>query len=282
MIERLSKRNPFLNFSIKGEYQKLDALFHDTRAFCITNYSTYHQKHISYFDLLNNSFLQWEYRGSDITLEEMMISSHISEDDFSINPSEEKLLYYIQFLINAISFLEQRILNTIYNIRQENFLIGKALIENCYLLLDKLKAEVKKEYSEWYVVYKNDAASAVSVQYPELEARIIDYLKLNNRNNLERKKEILGSLSNDLEKQEKEICDKGFKLLCSDTTFLLNKSGIRHELDPKDKQKAFFLAMDEQERIKWYDRIFEMFLACMAELPYLKYKDEIEQIRKIK
>ena len=194
MLEKLSKRDPFPNFSIKGEYQKLNALFHDSRALCITNYSTYHEKRISYFDLLNISFLQWKQRCSDITLEDMMRSSHISDDDF-ISPSEEKLLYYIQFLFNAISFLNQEILNTAYNIRQESFLIDKAIIENCYLLLDKLKAEIKKEYSEWYVVYKNDVASAVSVQHPELEARIIDYLKLNNRNNLERKKEILCSLT---------------------------------------------------------------------------------------
>ena len=280
MLVRLSKRNPFPNFSIKREYQKLDALFHDTRAFSVTNYATYHRKYFSYYDVLNNTFLQWEYRGSDITLEEMMISSHISDEDFS-NPSEEKLLYYIQFLFNAITFLKQRILNSTFNICQEDLLIEKAMIENCYLLLDKLKAEVRQEYSEWYVVYKNDVASAVSVQHPELEARIIDYLKLQNGKNLERKKEILGSLSNDLETKEKEICDKGFKQLCSDTTFLLNKAGIRHELVSNDKQKAFFLALDEQGRIKWYDRIFEMFLACMAELPYLKYKDEIEKIRKI-
>ena len=36
--------------------------------------------------------------------------------------------------------------------------------------------------------------------------------------------------------------------------------------------------MSRQELVKWYDRAFEMFLACMAVLPYSRYRKEVETL----
>ena len=281
MRTKISERNVFPNFSIKQEYDKLNDLFLDPNAFSILSYSTNRRKKFSHYELLRNSFRQWDLRGSATYLEEMMFSLQIREEDFIKDASADRMLDYIQFLFNAVSFLGYNILKTSYNVRQEDVFIGKSIIENCYYLLDKLDAEIKREHSEWFVVYKKDLGVAVSIQRPVLKASIVEYLKIDNRNDLKRKSEVLCSLAKDLEPHEKSLCEKGFKQLCSDTTFLLNKSGIRHELNSNDKQMEHFLAMNEQERIKWYDRTFEMILACIAELPYLKYRGEIEKIRKI-
>lgn len=279
MRTKISERNVFPNFSIKREYDKLNDLFLDSNAFSILSYSTNRRKKFSHFELLRNSFRQWELRGSATYLEEMMVSLQISEEDFANDASADRMLDYIQFLFNAISFLEYNILKTSYNVRHEDVFIGKSIIENCYYLLDKLDAEIKREHSEWFVVYKKDLGAAISIQHPELKVSIVEYLKIDNRNDLKRKSEILCSLAKDLEAHKESLSTSG--QLYNDTKFLLNKSGIRHDLNPNDKQEAHFLAMNEQERIKWCDRTFEMVLACMAELPYLEYRDEIEKMRKV-
>ena len=280
MRTKISERNVFPNFSIKKEYDKLNDLFLDPNAFSVLSYSTNRRKKFSYFELLRNSFRQWDLRGSATYLEEMMVSLQICEDDFANDASTDRMLDYIQFLFNAISFLEYNILKTSYNVRQEDVFIGKSIIENCYYLLDKLDAEIKREHSEWFVVYKKDLGAAVSIQQPELKVSIVEYLKIDNRYDLKRKSEILCSLAKDLEAHKESLSTSG--QLYSDTKFLLNKSGIRHDFNLNDKQEAHFFAMNEKERIKWCDRTFEMILACMAELPYLEYKDEIQEIRRIK
>ena len=281
MRTRISERNLFPNFSLRREYEKLFVLFSDNsaiRANCLYHSKTYY----SYFEMLKERFLTWKLRGSFISVEEMMDSLGISKDYFIDDISDNRLLDFIQFILNAIFFVEKMILENPFEIYHNNELIKKAIEENCDLLLGKFHAEIKTEPSELYIVYKNSIASVAAVRHPhpKVEESIIDYLKIDNRDNLKRKSEILCSLAKDLEAHKESLSTSG--QLYSDTTFLLNKSGIRHDLNPNDKQKAHFLAMNEQERIKWYDRTFEMILACMAELPYLKYKDEIQEIRRIK
>ncbi|MBO4668268.1 MAG: hypothetical protein J5666_09140, partial [Bacilli bacterium] len=109
---------------------------------------------------------------------------------------------------------------------------------------------------------------------------IIEYQKINNRDDLARKGEVLCSSAKILEPNEQMLNDNGYRQLCKDATFLLNKTGARHALDPNDGIEAQFLAMEDQERIKWYDRAFKTVLTCMAVLPYLDFREEIKDIKR--
>ena len=130
-------------------------------------------------------------------------------------------------------------------------------------------------------IYKDDVATAVSVQRQDLKASITDYLKIDNRGDLQRKGEILCTLAKKLEPHEKSLINSEFKQLCSDTTFLLNNIGARHYPDPKNKIKAQFAAMKNEELEQWYDRAFQMFLACMTAFPYLNYEKDIKALRSV-
>lgn len=61
---------------------------------------------------------------------------------------------------------------------------------------------------------------------------------------------------------------------------LFNKIGARHALKEKDCVEKKIMDMDQAEREKWYDRAFQMFLTCMAAVPYLEYKSGIRALRK--
>ena len=130
-------------------------------------------------------------------------------------------------------------------------------------------------------VYKDDVASAVSEQREDLKASITEYLKIDNRNDLGRKGEILCTLAKKLEPHEKDLNNSKFKQLCSDTTFLLNNIGARHSLNPENKIKAQFLTMEDEAVEQWYDRTFQMFLACVAVIPYLEYENDIKALKNV-
>ncbi len=275
----ISKQIELSPFSLEEEYDKLRRLFCDNDAFCSNPFCPLEQEHISYFYLLEHMFLQWELRRSFISAEGMMVSLQISNWDFQTAISEDRLLDYIQFVLNAIEFVDQRNGTDRVVMEKNNRIIKKAIKENCLFVFERLNAELKKEQSELYVVYKNDVASAVSIQQPKLEASIVDYLRIDNRDNIQRKREILCGLSTILEPHKGLLNnDNGFKLFDS-TSFLLNNAGIRHAFKPDNRIHAKFQAMNKDDLIKWYDRTFQMILACVAEMPYLEFRDEIMELK---
>lgn len=128
-------------------------------------------------------------------------------------------------------------------------------------------------------VYKDDIAIAVSNEFPKMKASITEYQKIDSRGDLTRKTEVLCTLAKRLEPFEKALGDAGFKSLCTDTTFLLNKVA-RHELKDKDKVDAKFKAMDDKTLEEWCDRTFKHFLGCMAVVPYVEMRHEINVLKK--
>jgi len=276
MRTRISERNHFPAFSPYTEYKKLNILFCDKKAYRKEE-KCYVYKNYSLKDLVECNFLQWHLRGTFTSLDEMLCSLQISENDFSDNTPKDVYLDYIQFLLNALEFLNITIGYSFFE--KQGKIIYNTIRDNCFCLLEKLDAEAKALGVELCVVYKNDVAAAVSIQQPDLAPSVVEYLKIDNRDDLSRKGEILCTLAKLLEPHENKLIKKGFKSLCSDTTFLLNKAGIRHSLCQNKKIDSRFLKMDDSERIKWYDRAFKAFLACMAVLPYIDFKDEITDLQ---
>lgn len=179
----------------------------------------------------------------------------------------------------TIKYVQRTVVRLPFKMHLDNYSIGNAIKDNCHLVLGKLNAEAKTIDLELWVLYKNDVATAVSIQNQESAQSIVEYLKIENRDNLERKGEILSSLYKQLEPHKRNLIDNGFQQLCNDMSLLLNKTGARHALDPNDGIEAQILTMGDQERIKWYDHAFKAVLACMAVLPYLELKKEIKDIK---
>lgn len=279
-----SKRDPFPIFDLKEEYKKLNQLFHDKDAFSIQSRYSQQRDYYSYYDVLDEFFLQWHLRKECTSVEEMMCKLHISENDLSKKVSEESFLDYVQFVINAVEYVKGIVVRLPFEINRDNYSIGNAIKDNCLLVLNKLNAEVKAIDLELCVVYKNDVATAVSMQQPGLSPSIVEYQKIENRDNLGRKAEILCSLYKTLEsKKDKIPITKDFKPLYKATTMLFNCAGIRHFIPDEESRKSTaisltFQKMNTQERLKWYDRTFKMFLACIAYFSCLEFKGEYDKI----
>ena len=281
MRTRISDKNIMPVFDLENEYKKIRALCFNKDAFGAYTMSGVARTrlHISYDDLLNYFFLDWPLRGSFTSIEEMLFSLAISEDDFEKEVTEERLLDFIQFTINAVRFLDRVVKSGKYTFYTATSSVGKAILENCCFVAQKLGTEIKEEKNEIYLVYKDDIATAVCNEIPETEASITEYQKIDSRGDLTRKMEILCSLAKRLEPFEKVLSSNGYKSLCTDTTFLLNKVA-RHELNNNYSVDKMFINMDDKTKELWCDRAFHMFLGCMAILPYIDIKKEIEKIKR--
>ena len=280
MRQRISDRNKFPTFSIAKEYDKLDDLFHNRGAFGRILVVTQRARpNISYYDCIRNMFLDWELRGSFTTLEEMMEALAISVEDFADGVTEERLLDYIQFLANAVVYVDAAAIGSGYAIYRANGAIGDALAENCQYILEYLGAEMVREGQEIVVAYRDDVATAVKEQNPDLSGSIVEYQKIDNRGDLQRKGEILCTLAKKLEPLESQFKGTEFNTLCTDTTMLFNNIGARHAWKPEHSVSSQFMLMDEAELEEWYDNAFKMFLACMSVLPYLDVKPELKLLK---
>lgn len=280
MRQRISDKNKFPSFSLKTEYDKLNALFHNREAFGrILVLSQRMRPSISYFDCIQNMFLKWELRGTFTTLDEMMEALAVSERNFVDSVTEERLLDYIQFLVNAVVFVDTEVNSGKYAIYQVDTVICDALVENCCYLLEHLGAEMCEVDRELVIVYGNDVASVVKEQHPDLSVSIVEYQKIDNRGDLQRKGEILCTLAKTLEPFENRFKGTEFNALCTDTTMLFNNIGARHALKSDDKVSFQFMTMKKEDLEKWYDNAFQMFLACMSVLPYLDVKGKLKTIK---
>jgi len=282
MRYRISEKNVFPEFSLEMEYKKLHNLFFDNREFgslvgALGSSRT--KPHLSYNDCLHVMFLDWELRGTFTSVEEMLLCLNISERDFEENTTEDRLLDYIQFITNAVCYVQEEVNKNHYYIYQAGNTIFNAITDNSLRILDKLGAKLVNIKSELFVTYKDDVADAILAENADFEVPIIEYLKIDNRGDLQRKGEVLCTLAKKLEQHEKALNGTEFKQLCSDTTFLLNNTGARHYSNPDKRSNAPFIAMTGEELEEWYDRAFQMLLACMAVVPYVGYKGDIKALK---
>lgn len=281
MRHRISEMNMFPDFDITTEYKKLHILFCNDSAFDYMRPIGIRSLSLSFRDVLEDIFLDWNLRGSFTTVKEMLCGLGISDKEMKDEPTEDQLLDYIQFILNACVFVLSEVKNNEIGFSfDRNAKVFNTISAQARAIVDRLGAEIVDDGEELFITYKNDVAIAVAEQNKDIKPSIVEYLKIDNRGNLTRKAEILCTLAKALEPYERKLKGTEFGALCSDTTKLLNKIGPRHALDDKDPLERKAIAMTPEDQEKWYDRIFQMFLACMAAVPYVGFKGEIKDLQK--
>lgn len=277
--KRLSESNIFPVFDLEFEYKKLHTLFFDTTAYGkIFDYGRKSNAVFSYDLCLQAMFLDWDLRGTFISVEEMLLGLEIGEDNFAESVTESRLLDYIQFIINGALFV--KVNHRKYNLYESaGETIFKALYENSNMIVQELGAKMVEENGEVFIVYKDEISDVIAQADEDIKASSVEYLKIDNRGDCVRKAEILCSLAKKLEPYEEKLNSTEFKSLCKDTTMLLNRSGIRHAKDPHHNIEAKFANMNAKDLEIWYDRTFHMVMACLAVVPYIDFKGDLKKLK---
>lgn len=217
-------------------------------------------------------FLKWNYRGNFISVEDMRKSLNISNYDIK-NNNQETLIYYFEFILNMLLFCAQYSVP----INQSCLQIIKANISN---VLDKLnyKSEEKEDYI--IVIEKDPKAIAVAELYEDISDNIIEYRRFAIQGNIERKKEILATLSKKIEAIEAKLKQNNYSYLVDEITGLLNSLDIRHNNKEGKHAHEVVIEMSSEELESWCDKTYDTILLALMVNNYLEYKNEIKDLNK--
>jgi len=284
MRKRISERNVLPGTDLSDEYKKLEFLF--SSKICIGEFNQWGTSLMPEFTLeqyLNDfAFSDWNLKGTAISFHNLRDELGLSKEKISTEFSTDIFIDFIELCLNCVF----RIFITIGK-RSDAVYISdeyllKNIIDNCKSILEKLNYtyEPEKGTDEIYVYAENNVATAVAEINEDVAVSLIEYRRHNMKGDLKRKGEILCTLFKKLESIEKKFKGTTYDKLSSDTTFLFNKTGIRHWVERDKIASETFMKMDSDLLEKWYDNTYDLFLSCMVISSYLDLKKEIEEIKR--
>lgn len=280
-MRRISERNVFPNFDLREEYEKIkDTLrstsIHEKTVFdCMNVVDRRITGNRSVCDLLSYHYFELgaAFCGTFTSFDEMYNNFHLDE----VIISEENILEFLQFAINCVIRVKALVQVNNHYKEQPNYL--KGIISYMESLSSKLGTEITQdnETDEYFLQYKEDLAVVVSTQHPDLRESLNEYLRIDNRNNLKRKREILSTLFRRLESIESKLKGTEFNSLISDTKGFMNAT--RHVENDKSAFAKEFASLNDTEKENWCDESYSLFVSCMAVLPYIEFKPNITKIK---
>lgn len=283
MRKRISERNILPGTDSFNEYQKLEFMFSENK--CIGKYQ-WSRSSMPQFTLeqyLNDlAFSDWNLRGTAISFYNMRNELGLSKEKISEEFCTDIFVDFIELCLNCtfrIGITIDKHSDTVY-ISDKNLITN--IIDNCNSILESLNYTFKldEKTNEVYVYAENNVATAVAETNVDIANSLIEYRRHDMRGDLKRKGEILCTLFKKLESIEKRFKGTTYEKLVSDTTFLFNKTGIRHWVEQDKIASGTFVKMDLNMLENWYDNTYNLFLSCMVISSYLDIKKEIEEIKR--
>lgn len=284
MRKRISERNVLPGTSLFTEYQKLEFLFSENQ--CIGQFNNFGgsiQPKFTLEQYLNDlAFSGWNLKGTAISFYNLRDELGLSKEKINAEFNTDIFVDFIELCLNCVFRIGMTIdkhSSTVY-ISDKNLLSN--IIDNCRSILESLNYSFKldEETSEVFVYAENHVATAVAETNEDITNSLIEYRRHDMRGDLKRKGEILCTLFKKLEPIEKRFKGTTYEKLASDTTFLFNKTGIRHWVEKDKLASKTFMKMDVDLLEEWYDNTYDLFLSCMVISSYLEIKNKIEEIKR--
>lgn len=225
----------------------------------------------------NYRFLEWHYRGSCLSMQDLRLVCNIpsSEDmlNCSIDCSIEDMFLYFEFILNMLDLL-----GTISNLPYIKELINR-IEHNINFLCDKYNLKVKKIEDQIWIVENSEKVSALCEINPRLAPKLLEYSRFSLKGDIKKKQEILSSLALKYEGIKSELRNASQANLVNDIDTLLNNLNIRHNNNEGEHKKEIVCQMDDAQIEEWYDRIFDLILLAFMYNDYASYKSQIKKLR---
>lgn len=293
MLRRISEVNIHPAFDLYREYEKIEELFSLRKIVFVNKHKNSYISPISIEEFMASRFLDWHLRGTFTKLDEMRESMQIDRKLIAktkMKPGEsgERVLLYLQFLWNCLAYLMKAYeysKNYSAEIKLSFTEYGGetvvALMGNADALLFRLNAEryFDEDKKEHVVYYRDTIDDAIVEEHTDIRECLIEYRRVDTIHNLQRKEEILCTLFKKFESFRNNLKNSGFDSLQSDTGFILNFA--RHTPHKNDSVATKFHSLSNEEKEIWYDKAYNMFVACLAILPYIDAKSGIADLKKI-
>lgn len=255
-----------IRLDINKEFLKMVNYLHHVRNTTIT--STHTSKIVSTFINAIDfyAFKQWTYRGTAINCEEYLENIGLPKYYFQGNISikEKEFLYYLEFIYNIYYFSYY---HCYIEVIDENV---QAILENMDIIAEKMNYKFIKSNDKYLLTKRDsDVDSILTIVDEDIGKLLLEYNDIRVRDDIKRKNEILKYIDKYIEKQ-KSIFSKADSDTYNSIGYIMNNFGINHRMNAK------YLAITENELLKWYDKCFMLAIHLIRAL---KVK-EINQERK--
>jgi len=262
------------NYNILQEMHKIEFLFRK-------ELFRYGRTSYTIEKLFNEKFLPyWKHRGSCLSCDEIKRKLKLPDTFFTSTPIEKYVstIEYYENLIYPI-YLSKR------GMEYEGWRIEKdfnILIENIKIFLDHINYEHKifKDEEMVLILPKNPAATAVAeISSTETAFAILKYNHASLKGDLVEKRNLLNAIYLEYETVLENPIDN-YKDFYKKANQLYNNLHIRHDNKTKENNKNVVLEIDDEEREKWYDELYQLLLFCVLIKDNLERKKEIEEFLK--
>lgn len=220
----------------------------------------------SFMDLCNEHFEKFpiKLRGTCRSLSDF--NQYHNYYPGSGNDSDlDSLLLFCEYFMTFSCALQLVINKDGYYSREK--IVNSHIIQHLKILVDKLHHKVVAEGPFARLVPEDVVVAELASKLPkDVSIKTFLYRHRSMAGNIEKKKDVLLALGQQLESKRSDIRDSALE---NAIFSILNNMNIRHNnVDPKDPAKyhAFVAAMSPKDLEGWYDRLYEMMLAAFAKL----------------
>ena len=260
---------------IEAEYKRLYGLLYQE-----VEHSNYIGNKIRYYDVINENFTAFWFRGTSLTLDDFNSVNEFKFDYIPQNLDINYLVNFCEYLYN----LSLVVYNTVH--LYNNY--ASFVMEQIRRVIESIGYEQSQDNGIVIFVEKSVAAISVSETLPQpLSYKVIAYNHHSMRGNIESKKAILLQLSNLLESKRKHLHSVNSAL--EDLIFYsFNNLNLRHnnvDETNKSKYKKFIAEMSQSNLENYYDELYQMCLLAFLEIEQIErtkifneLKSKIEKI----
>ncbi len=260
---------------VRREYIRIHKLFEEDDFFI--KYG-----HLSICEYIDKYFFKkWEKRGRYLSINDMFISLNIRDRMDLKENTIENLLIYIEAIINLIRVSDIEVLTKDDEDYQYCVWDVKELLdENINGLLEDLNYEIKELSDEQLVIVEKDIVlSAVAETNKNVANKVIEYRRFILKGKIEQKRDILNLLANEIEGLKPIFKGTTYSNYMDDVQFMLNNLNIRHNNLSGKYKKEYVSNLSKNKLEKLYDQLFDMILGVFVIDKYLKYKNDIDELK---
>lgn len=257
------------------EINKISNLLNNEKI--VSYYDEYGREHkitiLQYLEI-ERIFLNWQYRKTYLTINEMINDICVDKTP----KSDEEIITYMEFVINILTLFDNNHVSG-YKVDKD---ILKALADNVMYVLEFLNLKpIEKDKDIYILVEKNSSVTAVSeiIEDKNLSFQIVEYNHYLLKGNLKKKKDILLSLADKLEPKRKVLSNINSNLE-NNLFYLFNNCCIRHNNKEKGKHfKKYMSKISDSELENIYDETYQMVLLAFLLLDNIERQKHIESLK---
>lgn len=259
---------------IKVEYQKLYGMLYDR------NIKVYERKYISAYDEISDAFIDFDFRGTCLNIEEFN-----NRHDFCFE--KEPIDFNIDLLVSFCEYIYNMIIayrNALFGYFTSQTIDVEFYCTHILMVIEEIGYMQVNQDSFTVFVEKSQSAIAVSESelIPDnLSYKLISYNHHSMRGQLDEKKSILLQLANLLESERRKL-NRISSVLEDDLFYIFNNLNLRHNnIDshfPK-YYKSVVAEMTKEELETWYDECYQMCLLAFLELEQADRKQRFDSLK---